>query len=223
MTFGFDWWPGGLAWLLVLELVTLGVIAAFRTLAQMLGRDNPRDFFVVFYRVFWSAFARPNLHPIPLNYQPTRPKQDVPPEAFGDGSGLSDDEIDSLMTEDRHDDAAATSAGDDAYGSKVPELLVRVESPRETTSVLSIDALRSIVTLGVTTAPDDGRANAAAVTEVSRLLGVGRHQVRLAAGQTKADKTLAVTGLTADGISDRLATAAAASLGDEASVGFRDE
>ena len=118
----FNWRPGALEWLLVLEGVILLTMAVFRSVAGMLGRGAPTDPFVIFYRVFWSAMRSPKRYPVPVNYEPVPPKErkvrvtDEPTDGTG---GLTDDELERLMGEGMCDDlspvaAAATAAMDHA-------------------------------------------------------------------------------------------------------------
>ena len=55
----FNWQPGPLEWLLVLELVLLLVMAGYSLIAKLLGRGAPTDWVVIFSSVFWRAFRSP--------------------------------------------------------------------------------------------------------------------------------------------------------------------
>ena len=58
--------------------------------------------------------------------------------------------------------------------------------------------------LGVTAAPEKGRANKALVELLRDLLGVKRSQVELLSGETCHDKRFLVTGLSADELRSRI-------------------
>jgi uncharacterized protein (TIGR00251 family) len=63
------------------------------------------------------------------------------------------------------------------------------------------DALK----LSITAPPVEGKANAACIEFFANLLKVPRSSVTIAAGQTSRNKLIAVAGLTAQQLRDRLA------------------
>ncbi len=63
--------------------------------------------------------------------------------------------------------------------------------------------------VAVTAAPDKGRANAALLETVAAALGLKRSQVSLSCGETTPLKTLLITGVTRDELSERLVAALA--------------
>lgn len=209
--FAFNWRPGLLEWLIVLELVILLVLAAYRYVAYLLGRNAPTDPFVIFYRTFWRAFRTPKRYPIPVNYQPVPPKRDKPRlEESLDGAGLTDEEIEALMTSDAlaDPDAAprAAASGDspapseegDEFQSLLP---VRVVTERSA-GVLRIEEGTLVVAVDV--APDDGRANRIVIQNACTVLRLKPHQVAIHAGHTKADKTLRLSGMGSQQLAERL-------------------
>lgn len=56
----------------------------------------------------------------------------------------------------------------------------------------------------VTAPPEGGRANAAVITLLAEALGVAERQIALLAGATAPRKTLAVAGITAEALLQRL-------------------
>ena len=58
--------------------------------------------------------------------------------------------------------------------------------------------------LALTAPPVDGRANEACTDFVSKLLGVPRSSVTIAAGETSRNKLIRVSGLTAAEVQERL-------------------
>ena len=97
----FDWRPGALEWMLVVELVCLATLAGARYIAALLGRNAPSDPFVIFHRVLWAAMRRPWLHPVPVNYRPVPPRQRKgrpvvePPDEAG---RLTEQELEELVS-----------------------------------------------------------------------------------------------------------------------------
>ena len=246
----FDWWPGILGWLLVLELIGLGVMLAYRWIAGLVGKNDPTDFFVIFHRVFWRAMARPSRYPLPVDYQPVPPRRDKrkgDEPAEGEGQ-LSEEELENLLggnlpppsvvaTYDGDGSGLTPPTGDDdgAVGTGgVSQLKVRVDGPAAGEEVRGFEGETLVIAVKV--APDDGRANAAAIGTVARVLRLQTHQVAISAGHTRPDKTLRITGLSdAELAARRDDLAAAATPGpaaaeddpfaddDEPGVGFRDD
>ena len=224
----FDWWPGGLAWLLVLELLLLGVMLVYRWIARLLGKGDPRDFFVIFHRTFWRALQNPKLYPLPVNYEPVPPRKRERPSidrpAEGEGQ-LEADEIERLLAGDA-DEAPPSAAGayevpepaaiDDASdagtGTTASEMAVRVVGPSEAEVVRGFDDVDGALVVAVTVAPDDGRANAAAIGVVARVLHLQTHQVTITAGHTRPDKTLRLNGLAPADLAARRADLEAAAV-----------
>ena len=62
------------------------------------------------------------------------------------------------------------------------------------------DALK----LALTAPPVDGKANAACIEFFAKLLNLPRSSVTIAAGQTRRNKVIRVSGLTAQQVRDRL-------------------
>ena len=209
----FNWHPGVLEWLIVLELVVLLVLAGYRWVAHMLGRSAPTDAFVIFYRTFWKAFRTPSAYPIPVNYQPVLPKRRAPKlEEPLEGAGLTDEEIENLMV-----DSLAGGDGEEGERERAPARLGLDDSGEaEGMSLLEVHVVsgRSVgiqsveegaMTVSVDVAPDDGRANRIVIEQACTMLQLKPHQVGLMAGHTKADKTLKITGLSPSQLRDRLA------------------
>ena len=67
---------------------------------------------MIFYRVFWAAMVRPSRHPTPTAYLPVPPR--TPRKAVADpadaGGGLTDDELERLMSGDPCDDVPASAS-----------------------------------------------------------------------------------------------------------------
>lgn len=211
----FNWRPGILEWILVLELIALAAMGGFRYVARVLGRAAPTDFFVIFYRVFWSAMRNPRQYPVPVNYQPVLPRRKAPArvDLEENATGLTDEELERLMAGDDEEEpdadapvAARTeprrSEEDDGMGGTLQtELDVHVSvggTPRLTGveyGVLFVD---------VNVPPDDGRANQIVIRELAKLLSIQPHQVVITAGHSKADKTFRLSGVAADLLEERL-------------------
>lgn len=194
----FDWWPGGLAWLLVFELLALGVMLGARLVADLIAKNEPTDFFVIFYRVFWRAMRNPRLYPVPVNYEPVLPRRAIDTSVVCDDQALTEDELERLFAGDELDDAAPASSGvaddDMSGGTRRCELEVRVIGPSRQECIRGVED--GVLVIAVPFAPDDGRSNGTAIGLVSRLLRVEQHQVAIIAGHTKGDKTLRISGLT---------------------------
>ena len=247
-SFAFDWWPGLLAWILVFELILLAVMAAARSLAVALGKGDPRDFFVIFHRVFWRAMRSPSLYPLPVNYQPVPPKKPKQQVDAGQQEALTEDELDSLLSCDGDAPAVAelptsvpgrerdASDQDDLSGGTMRcELDVRVIGPGPSDAVRGIEA--GVLLIDVTVAPDDGRANGTAIGLVATVLRVESHQIAITAGHTRPDKTLKISGLSdadlarrksemgvaATGSSPPPADAGDDPWGEEPSLSFQDD
>lgn len=207
--FAFNWRPGLLEWMLILELIILLVLAAYRYVAYLLGRSAPTDAFVIFYRTFWKAFRTPSRYPIPVNYQPTQPKRTKPRlEEPLEGAGLTDEEIENLMVdslaggdggETRRPAADGDAAPDDDEGQSTLEVHV-VSGP--SVAIESVDG--GAMTIRVDVAPDDGRANRIVIEQACIALNLKPHQVGLQAGHTRADKTLRITGLSPGQLQQKL-------------------
>ena len=222
----FDWWPGGLAWLLVLELLLLGVMLVYRWIAGLLGKGDPKDFFVIFHRVFWRALQNPKLYPLPVNYEPVPPRKrersSIDQPAGGEAQ-LEADEIERLLAGDPEETppsaagayevpkAGAPDAADAGTGTRASTMAVRVVGPGEAEVVRGFDDDGALV-VAVAVAPDDGRANAAAIGVVARVLRLEAHQVTIVAGQTRPDKTLRLNGLAPAELAARRADLEAAAV-----------
>lgn len=208
--FAFSWRPGVLEWLLVVEVVLLLTMGLYRYVAALLGRTAPTDPLVIFYRVFWRALRRPRLHPIPVNYLPVPPrKPKVKVDDAIEGTGLTDEELEALMSGDPDAVAAAEEravAGDDdpheRLGGTRQVLLEITMMGAPAPGILGRRAGRVLV--GVDLPPDDGRTNHLAIRQICTLLRIQPHQVLIQSGHTKADKTLRISGISAEELSDRL-------------------
>ncbi len=218
----FDWWPGGLGWLLVFELFFLGVMALYRWVAIHLGRGDPTDFFVIFHRVFWRALLHPREYPIPVNYQPVPPRRDKSIVDMEVGDDLTEGELERLLRgEDSEED---DSPKDEAFDSgNQSELQVRVIGPVDVEEVRGFD--KGVLTVAVTVAPDDGRANAIAMAMVARILRLESHQVSITTGHIRADKTLRLHGISPFELDNRRAALSGRkpSVDTEPVVGFLDD
>ncbi|MEM1013044.1 MAG: DUF167 family protein [Planctomycetota bacterium] len=210
----FDWWPGGLGWLLVLQLVMLGSMALYRVLGQLIGKQSPNDFFVIFYRTFWEAMKSPKKHPLPINYEPVPPKKKPESDPTDGEQDLDEDDLDALFAADR-DEAAADDGEPAATGPA--ELEVEVGGPGSTDRVLGV--IGDVVSVEVDCDPESGRANAKAIGLVATVLRLERHQLSIIHGQAKAQKRLRVVGLVAGELNKRLDEAAGSSAVPEASAG----
>ena len=207
--FAFNWRPGLLEWLIVLELILLLVLAGYRWVAHLLGRSAPTDAFVIFYRTFWKAFRTPKRYPIPVNYQPTLPKRPkVHLEEPMEGAGLTDDEIENLMVD-------SLAGGDGGDGRETSRPASDEDDEAEGISTLEVHVISGgkvgikgveggAMTIIVDVAPDDGRANRIVIEQACTALQLKPHQVALQAGHTRADKTLRITGLSPSQLKNRL-------------------
>ena len=247
-SFAFDWWPGLLAWILVFELILLAVMVVARWLAASLGKGDPRDFFVIFHRVFWRAMRSPSLYPLPVNYQPVPPKKPTQQVDAGEQEALTEDELDSLLSCDGDapaSPAASTPAANNAIdeddvsgGTMRCELDVRVVGPSPQDAVRGIES--GVLLIDVTVAPDDGRANGTAIGLVAKVLRVESHQIAITAGHTRPDKTLKISGLSGEDLARRKSEMSGAATqtpasniglgnagddpwGDEPSLSFQDD
>ena len=218
--FAFNWRPGVLEWLLVVELVVLLTMGLYRYVAALLGRTAPTDPLVIFYHVFWRAFRTPRRYPIPVNYQPVPPrKPKVKVDDAVEGTGLTDDELEALMAGAADADGpppGGAPADQENLGGTRQVLLEVTIVPAPQPGIRGLRGGRVLV--GADLPPDDGRANQLAIRHVCTLLRVQPHQVAIQAGHGKADKTLRVSGLSADELADRLAVLGRDS---EATLGFR--
>ncbi len=220
--FVFDWWPDALAWLLLLEVVALATLGGFQILAKLLGRHEPHDFFVIFYFTFWRAFGKPRLYPTPVNYEPTPPRRDSVSVDMTGSTPLDDDDLDALLGMASAGGTATAGTEGDVEAMTVEVL---VEGGAASSAVLAIES--GLIRIAATVDAESGLANAAALKQVGLALGVPQHQLAIVSGQTKAEKTFRITGLTASELEDRLSSAAAACTpndegwGDDESVAFR--
>lgn len=217
--FAFNWRPGLLEWLIVLELMVLLTLAVYRYVAGLLGRNAPTDPFVIFYRVFWRAFRTPNRYPVPVNYQPVLPKRDKPQrDESVEGAGLSDDEIEALMAGGSLGDdvggpkggriartGAAADVGDDDEDEDGTARQSNLEAHVVAGRSIGVRSVQDgVMTVSVNVPPDDGRANRIVIEQACRLLQIKTHQVAIQAGHTKAEKTLRITGLSQRELAARL-------------------
>lgn len=199
----FNWQPGPLEWLLVLELVLLLVLAGYRGIAKMLGRNNPTDWFVIFYSVFWRAFRSPRNYPVPVNYLPVLPKRPKPKlDEEPEGTGLTDEEIELLMGGAGGEGGPKAAAEKGALlSAQHGDVHVRVVTGM-TVAVRSID--EGIVTISANVPPDDGRANRIVIDQLCTMLHVKPHQVSIQTGHTRADKSMRITGMTQKQLDEKL-------------------
>ena len=198
----FNWQPGPLEWLLVLELILLVVLAGYRLIARMLGRNNPSDWFVIFYSVFWRAFRSPRNYPVPVNYLPVLPKKPKPKldDEGAEGAGLTDEEIELLMGESGGADKPPVPK-DALLSAQHADVHVRVVTGM-TVAVRSID--EGIITISVNVPPDDGRANRIVIDQICTMLHLKPHQVAIQTGHTRADKSMRITGMTEKQLEEKL-------------------
>ena len=224
--FVFDWWPDALAYVLLVELVALATMGGFQGLAKLLGRNEPNDFFVIFYRVFWRAFAKPRLYPVPINYEPVPPKREASGASIDQAAALDDDDVEALLGGiDLPGDEPATDGNvpDDEAEAMTVEVVVDGNADRDAVTAIEATAIR----VATTVSAESGLANATALDQVGLALGVPRHQMSIVSGHTRAEKTLRINGLSAAELDARLASAAAScqpaddGWGDEESVAFR--
>lgn len=208
----FNWRPGILEWILVLELIALSVMGGFRVVARLLGRTAPTDFFVIFYRVFWNAMRQPRHYPIPVHYQPVLPKRKAPARDHVDENttGLTDEELERLMAGDEEEPAADTpvhagtgdTRDDDGLGGTLQaDIDIHVsfgDAPR------LVGEEYGVLVVEVNVPPDDGRANQIVIRELAKLLSIQPHQVIITAGHSKPDKTFRLSGVPASLLSERL-------------------
>ena len=197
-------------------------MAAYRWLAIALGRQDPRDFFVIFHRVFWRALRSPRLYPLPVNYDPAPRRAKVAkPADNGCDAGLTEDELERLLGGDSGatpDTTVGTApppsdvgANDDAAGEGV-RFDVRVHGPEKADKVCDLQG--RTLAVAVTVAPDDGRANATVIRLVGAAFGVQAHQVAILSGQTKADKVVSLSGVRPERLASTMATLERATTAD---------
>lgn len=216
----FNWRPGVLEWFLVLELIALLVMAGFRYIARLLGRAEPTDFFVIFYRVFWHAMRNPQQYPVPVNYQPVLPKKRKAPsrdDVDENATGLTDEELERLMAGDEvggeeeeppfcgPDSSPSRTRAideDDGLGGTVQADLEVHVSVGDTPRLVGLEYEVLIVEVNVP--PDDGRANQIVIRELAKLLSIQPHQVIITAGHSKPDKTFRLSGVPAGLLDERL-------------------
>ena len=200
----FNWQPGPLEWLLVLELILLLVLGAYRVIARMLGRNAPTDWFVIFYSVFWRAFRSPRNYPVPVNYLPVPPRRAKPKldEEGAEGAGLTDEEIELLMGEGGAAAAKAPGEQEALLSAQHGDVHVRVVTGM-TVAVRSID--EDVITISVNVPPDDGRANRIVIDQLCTMLHLKPHQVSIHTGHTRADKSMRITGMTQKQLDEKLA------------------
>ena len=218
----FSWRAGTLEWMVVLEIVVLLTMAAFRYVAGLLGRSDPTDPFVIFYRVFWQALYHPRHYPVPVNYRPVPPRREkkaVRPEGEEMTGGLTDEELEAIMRGDA-DESPGPSAAPPPGRRAAPARRSPVDEPDSGTggtvqSTLEVQVVAgplpqvlrfdgSTLVIQVNVPPDDGRANAIVIRHVCNMLRLETHQVAIAHGHTKPEKSLRISGMSAAALADRV-------------------
>ena len=223
----FDWSPGILGVLLLFELVLLATMGGFRWVAKLLGRAEPNDPMVIFYRVFWRAMLQPKHYPVPVNYEPVLPREKRQMIPGSDQAGLNEDELERLFSDDDDEPIGRPKGSVFAYDEANAmvgggTLLVRCEGPAPAEQVVGFDDETLVVR--VTCEPDAGQANAAAMRAAAIVLGVEAYRVQITSGQIRASKELKINGMSDEAIEKKRLSLEGTGIGaDDQSLTFRDD
>jgi len=185
-----------LEWLLILEVVVLIVLGLFSFAATFIARENPDDPIYVFCRTFWRHFIYPA--PIPSVDGPKGiALEDVP-------EGGREIKVDRQFREQSDEDAK--------YGRVKPGADGVVHTVNLSVTVIPHSANDAVagrnddggIALQVKAAAEEGAANKAVIQLIADALGLKPYQVTLTKGHYQVRKGVAITGMDADTLEERL-------------------
>jgi uncharacterized protein YggU (UPF0235/DUF167 family) len=183
--------------MLILEVVALIVLGLFTFAALFIARDNPDDPIYVFCKTFWRHFIYPQ--PIPSVDGPKGiPLEDVP-----EGGREIRAERERKFVEQSDEDAkyGRIKPGADGVVHSV-NLAVYVTPHAANDSV--IGRSEDGIALQVTAAAEEGAANKAVIQLIADALGLKPYQVTLTKGHYQTRKGVAITGMDAGTLEERL-------------------
>ena len=190
-----------LEWMLILEVVCLVVLGLFTFAATFIARENPDDPIHIFCRTFWRHFISP---------------AESPSVDGGKGSPLEDvPEGGREIRADRERRFVEQSDDDAKYGRIKPGADGVVHSVNLNVFVTPHAADDGVIgpsddgiALRVKAAAEEGAANKAVIQLIADALGLKPYQVTLTKGHYQTRKGVAITGMDADTLQERLAALA---------------
>jgi len=178
-----------LEWIVILELVVLGLLGIMQIAATFISRQDPNDPVAVFCRTFWREF----LHP-PVNIA-INPARYVEPEAGPRGIAGHPEPTD-----------------DDEFYGRVPkatdgtvdkvDVPILVEPNAAADEVIGRDG--DGIKIRVTGEAGDGRSNKALIEMIATAIGVKPYQVTLTKGHYQTRKAVQIQGMSADDLAAKL-------------------
>jgi uncharacterized protein YggU (UPF0235/DUF167 family) len=177
-----------LEWIVILELVVLGLVGVLEVVSIFIARQDPNDPVAVFCRTFWREFLRPPLD-IPIN-----PARYIP----GEGGGIA---------------GHPQPTDDDEFYGRIPksasgrvdkvDLPILVEPHGAADQVVGRDG--DGIKVRVTGEAGESRANKALIEMIANAIGVKPYQVTLTKGHYQTLKAVQIQGLSAEQLQDKLA------------------
>jgi uncharacterized protein YggU (UPF0235/DUF167 family) len=176
---------GVLEWILILEVVTLGLAALFGLASLYMARNDPNDPIYLFSCAFWRELLWP---PAVMDFDaPYRP----PPVHSPSAQSRTDDEAYGRIKRDK----------DGRIASAILTVLVVPHSPADKV----VGAVEGGLKIEVTGESGDGRANKAITELVSQAIGVKPYQVAITKGHYQSQKAVTIQGIRPDELETKLA------------------
>jgi uncharacterized protein YggU (UPF0235/DUF167 family) len=170
-----------LEWLVIFELVVLGLAGILAIAAMFIAKQDPNDPVAVFCATFWREFLHPP-QSIPIN-----PARYVQGESGPSGIGLGHPE----PTEDDEFYGRIPKAANGRVNKVDLQILVEPNAPADEVVGRDGDGIKCRVSGEVA----DSQSNKALIEMVAKALGVKPYQVTLTKGHYQPRKAVQVQGL----------------------------
>lgn len=214
-----------LEWMLISEVVLLLAAGFFYAVSLAVAGKDPDDPLSIFWRTFWKVFLRRGRAKFKTavkvleiekarQYQEMKQHGDVDAikellREHMDGEDVDDKDIAALLEADAAERATVlpaldVGADDAAARPNVAQINVKVIPFAERDEVVGMGA--DGITIQVTAAAEEGRANKVVISLVSGALGVKPYQVSLLKGHYRPRKTLQIAGLAQDAVDQKLSS-----------------
>ena len=193
-----------LEWLVIIELVLLGIAAIMWVVGSLIAKTDPDDPIYVFCRTFWNEFLWP---PKVMGIDSARTvAREATPRGSSSGGGKKGyGSAKASQTDETSDDDAfygRLRKGDDGKTLKCNlEVLVEPHSAADEVVGQDSGGLR----VRVMGEAGESQANKSLIEMVATAIGVKPYQVTLTKGHYQTRKTVQLQGVSPDEVQERLA------------------
>jgi uncharacterized protein len=198
-----------LEWIVILEVVLLGIAGIMALVAMMIAKQDPNDPIAVFCSVFWREFLHPPRE-LPIDSDESavrRPAGGRAGRRAGTQAGATASSARKDEDDAADDDAFYGRTRTDAQGRvKKVDLAVLVEPHAAGDEVAGRDG--EGIRVRVTGDAGDSRSNKTLVEIIANAMGVKPYQVTLTKGHYQTRKTVHIQGVSVEELQDRLASLA---------------